>query len=573
MIRRALVSVAASALVFLGVAVAADAATPMQLLLPQATAFSILGVSCGGIQEQAYATGFDPSSGYPTGVVQLSTRCGGSGRGGGYKTTTYTGSAGVTWDFTGTVVSSGAAPAVTVNPTLAVYDSHGNEVYNQSGTAYLSLAPGFVPVARVTRVTPAAGPATGGTTVTITGNGFTGATGVRFGAVAAKSFTIASTTTITAVSPAAGAGTVDVTVVNGGGASATAASDQFAFVAVPSVTAVSPKSGSPAGGMEVTITGLHLGGATRVSFGGAAAAFSVNSDTSITATSPYRGETGAVDVSVTSPGGTSTRTTADRFSYTVSRPVVAAVSPSSGPVAGGSDVTIAGSSLSNATEVDFGGVPAAFTINDDSSITAVSPFASPGTVDVTVVSYGLRSTVSTADRFTYAATPPVVTGGGPGTGPETGGELVLITGMNLLNTVSVAFGDVSVPFAVIDDGTVIAASPAGSDGTVDVTVTTDVGTSAMGAADQFTIVPPPVVSGVSPAVGSVDGGTSVTITGADLADATEVDFGGIAAAFSVNDDGSLTATAPPGASGTVDVTVSTNGGTSSSSPADQFTYE
>jgi hypothetical protein len=143
----------------------------------------------------------------------------------------------------------------------------------------------------------------------------------------------------------------------------------------------------------------------------------------------------------------------------------------------------------------------------------------------------------------------------------------------LLNTVTVSFGGVSVPFAVIDDGTVLAASPAGSDGTVDVTVTTTGGTSATSAADQFTIVPPPVVSGVSPAVGSVDGGTQVTITGTDLAAATEVDFGGIAAVFTVNDDGSLTATAPPGVAGTVDVTVITNGGTSSAGAADQFTYQ
>ena len=71
-----------------------QAAAGIQLLLPQGPAFAILGHSCGGIQEKAYATGFDATSGYPTGIVQMSTRCGGSGRGGGYHTTTYSASAG-----------------------------------------------------------------------------------------------------------------------------------------------------------------------------------------------------------------------------------------------------------------------------------------------------------------------------------------------------------------------------------------------------------------------------------------------------------------------------------------------
>ena len=48
---------------------------PMQLLLPQGTAFAILGYDCGGISEQVYLTGFDPTNGYPTGNVDLKTSC------------------------------------------------------------------------------------------------------------------------------------------------------------------------------------------------------------------------------------------------------------------------------------------------------------------------------------------------------------------------------------------------------------------------------------------------------------------------------------------------------------------
>ncbi|WP_308425171.1 IPT/TIG domain-containing protein, partial [Wenjunlia tyrosinilytica] len=60
-------------------------------------------------------------------------------------------------------------------------------------------------------MTPTTGPTTGGTTITLTGTGFTSATAVRFGTTPATSFTIVSDTHISAVSPA-GTGTVQVTV-------------------------------------------------------------------------------------------------------------------------------------------------------------------------------------------------------------------------------------------------------------------------------------------------------------------------------------------------------------------------
>src|SRR5215467_5276984 len=161
------VTVVAAALVTGGVESASLAAT--SLLLPASTAFSVLGHSCGGIQEQAFATGFDATSGYPTGDVYLQTKCGGSGRGGGYHVTTYSAWVGATWDFTGVLVSYVVLPtAPTVDPTFSAFDQSGNEVYNLSNRAYLVLAPGFVPEPRVTGVSPTVGPAAGGTTVTIT---------------------------------------------------------------------------------------------------------------------------------------------------------------------------------------------------------------------------------------------------------------------------------------------------------------------------------------------------------------------------------------------------------------------
>jgi hypothetical protein len=122
------------------------------LLLPQSTAFAILGHSCGGIQEKAYATGFDPATGLPLGDVYIQTRCGGSGRGGGYHVTTYSAWVAVSWDFSGNVVSSAKlASAPTVDPALTVTDAYGDSLSNISGAAYL-VVPAPAAPANVTAV-------------------------------------------------------------------------------------------------------------------------------------------------------------------------------------------------------------------------------------------------------------------------------------------------------------------------------------------------------------------------------------------------------------------------------------
>jgi uncharacterized protein YhjY with autotransporter beta-barrel domain len=98
---------------------------------------------------------------------------------------------------------------------------------------------------------------------------------------------------------------------------------------VPTVTALSPTSGSAGGGTSVTLTGTNFTGATGVSFGAtAAASFTVNSATSITATAPQASSVGTVDVTVTTPSGTSDISgTGNDYSYTG----VTSVSPASVP--------------------------------------------------------------------------------------------------------------------------------------------------------------------------------------------------------------------------------------------------
>ena len=294
--------------------VASASGTTFTLDLSQSAAFSLLGYDCGGIAEKSYATGFDPTSGYPTGDVNLSTTCSGSGRGG--RSTTHTVWGSVTWDFTATVVSDAllsSAPAV--DPGFSAFDTNQNEIYNSGGSAYLTYGPGFAPAPRVTAISTTEGPTAGGTVVTITGTGLTLVDHVYFGSVPGTISSITGDTSMTAVSPVSPAGPVYLTVHSPGGTSATASTLQFTFVAPPTLTGLSPNSGGIDGGTYVTITGTNLSTVTMVKFGDTVAGFIPGGDTSITAISPGEGNPDNVAVSVVTVGGTTPSTPDDIFTY------------------------------------------------------------------------------------------------------------------------------------------------------------------------------------------------------------------------------------------------------------------
>ncbi len=180
-----------------------------------------------------------------------------------------------------------------------------------------------------------------------------------------------------------------------------------AAVAAPTVTSVRPNGGPPSGNAQVVIDGSSFTGATAVHFGGNPASFIVNSDTSIAATSPAGSPGTTVDVTVTTPSGTSATNPADRYTYT-NAPVVGSLSPNSGPVSGSTVVTITGVSFTGATAVHFGGSAASsFIVNADTSITATAPPGSAGTVDVTVTNAFGTSATSAADQYTYTPATPV----------------------------------------------------------------------------------------------------------------------------------------------------------------------
>ncbi len=166
----------------------------------------------------------------------------------------------------------------------------------------------------VTSVSPNEGPEAGGTSVTITGTNFSGATAVKFGATEAAKYEASSETSIVATAPSHVAGAVEVTVTTPYGTSGKTSADEYAYRSKPTVTNVQPDAGPASGGTTVMISGAGLGGATEVKFGETiAASYMVISETWISAVSPAG--SGTVDVTVAGAGGTSATGSADDFTY------------------------------------------------------------------------------------------------------------------------------------------------------------------------------------------------------------------------------------------------------------------
>jgi hypothetical protein len=513
-----------------------------------------------------------------------------------------------------TAVDFGLSPAlffVNNEGSITAFSPGGAGVVDVTVTAFGGTSPTspadqfrYEPTPAVTGVSPETGLAAGGDTVTITGAGFVEPPQVRFGSAAAASVVLESESSLTAVAPKGTPGeTVDVTVTTLGGTSPTSAADHFRYLQTAPllVTSVSPGEGAFTGGTPVTINGSALVGATAVDFGPASAtSFRVIGEHKLKAIAPAG--TGTVDVTVTTPEGTSPTSSADRFSYVAAPPTVESVSPVEAREKGGTKVVIKGANFSGATEVNFGSAGAtSFVVNEKgTTITAIDPAAvDKATVDVTVTTPEGTSAVTPADRFTYTIALPVVMSVSPKEGAAAGGTNVSIGGEHFIEVSAVAFGSVgATSFTVNSAGSITAIAPAQTVGKVSVIVTTPVGTSALGQCktfigeegpysvcpikDQFKVVEPTITS-VTPSAGPAAGGDTVTVEGTGFGlgtTATAFAFGSAPAA-SVNCTSSMTCTVvtPAHAAGAVDVKATiveadvVRRSTHRNRPADQYTYE
>jgi hypothetical protein len=400
--------------------------------------------------------------------------------------------------------------------------------------------------------------------------------------------------------------------------------------APPVVTSVVPNVGPVAGGTKVTINGSGFLSNSTVDFGSVAvppANVTYVSPNQLTAVSPVPTDTTtnstvAVSVSGTFGSGTTTPNASNSFTYEVVPTILTTngLNPNTGPVYGGTLVTISGNNFGPDSTVTFcvppadttcatatiptGGItipaPTVANPNPTDTILAYSPKSllsgtGAGPEDVAVHDVGGTSTPQT---FTYFVPAVSVTSVAPSAGPVSTGTPVVITGSGFSASSTVAFctpvntdttcvAATAVSDATSSPSTILdATSPAtiATPATYDVIVTTpqNPGTASSPpvAGDQFTFeaVPTITTNGIVPDSGPVVGGTKVTITGTGFVPAdstTSVSFGGApATSVMVVNSTSITAVSPPSpiaspGGGIVQVTVTDLGGTSGNQP---FTY-
>jgi hypothetical protein len=509
-------------------------------------AFTPSTIPADGITEAAYAMTFTNAAATPVGL----------------------GDVGITFNDAHTLNSAGASlcggTLVTTTPGLVYIVA--NAVVPANGTCTISLpftmaSPSdvtadatvrfnrstlSVPVARlsvtapvptITAITPAFDSADGGKSITITGKNFTGATKVSFGTtdVLAADFTPFSSTEIVVAAPAGSAGTVNVTVTTPGGTSADAGTaDDFTYVGPSlSLTATRPNAEETVGiPFSYTLTqGSQAGGASTAGL-----------PLDLVSTLPD----GLLPVSATGTGWTCSLT--GQFVWCSSFDTIAAGSS-------GNPLTI---SVMPQTAGDYA---PQFTFAGGGATAAADVTAASVTVnDVLTAAVSVPSTTLRRDASATPFTPVTRVGGG--TAPFTWSvSPMLPVGMSLTSSTGEIIG---MPGSLQAD----------RDYTF--TITDARGATATANARIAVLQQVPTVDSVTPATGTVAGGTEVTISGANFRNATVVRFGtvDVTSGFTVNGAGTqITVPSPAQAAGTVNVTVTTPGGTSADAgTADDFTY-
>ena len=450
--------------------------------------------------------------------------------------------------------------------TVTLTDGETSAVNINTGFTFADDNGSAAALPTVTGVHSFAGSEAGGNTVLVYGAGFSGATSVTFGGVAASTFTVNANGTQISVTVPAYQDNVTSCDQSGASFGETAAND----VCQTQVQVTTPSGMSN----EASIEPLYEGLVTY-------------------------SDVGVVEV----PQGDEAAPAATEYDY-VPTPTITSISTTNGPDSlasenGDSLVTIRGRGLNlSALEwVNFGDPTQAasqqfFSIVSDTgtAIQIVAPALATQTLDAadTEVSVMTAAGLSNQVNATYAGVPTVssvVATGGPTSGqpagPDTGGTPIEIDGAGFANQATmVTFADIATQFSLGTQFNLTASSDtklnthtvAQNPAVVDTQVCTVTGCSNASSlnadtSDEFILFPPgnPKIDSITPDSGPATGGTQVTITGENLGCVTNVAFGGVDADDATNqqavlDCGStstVTVTTPPGNVGPVQVALST----------------
>jgi IPT/TIG domain-containing protein len=419
----------------------------------------------------------------------------------------------------------------------------------------------------ITSITPIEGSTKGGTRVTITGTGFVTGSTVKFASNDATSVTFVSATELKVTSPAGTAGAVSVSVILPSEETAVLAS-AFTYKVPPTISSITPNIGPPSAGNTIVIAGNSYGKGVKVTFGTVAATSVVlNSSSQLTVTVPAN-TVGTYNVTVTDADGLKATMT-NGYSYVA--PAISSLTPPQGPVAGGTQVTIAGSGFLSGATVTFGGTAAtSVTVVSSTQVQATTPAGSPSGGSVAVVLTNPGGLTATSS-FTYIP-PPTISSLNPASGNVQGGTRVTFAGTGFLSGATVTFGGLAATSVTFTSSTQIAATtPAYSNNTggpVPVVLTNPDGQSA---SSSFDYIGSQTLTSISPVSGPAAGGISVDIYGSGYTPTTQILFGdNSATAVTLVNSLHITCTLPAGI-GTVNVSAFTPGA-GSASLANAFTY-
>lgn len=425
------------------------------------------------------------------------------------------------------------------NGSLEVLRDNSNYAWS-NGDTFINLDTYTYPY--VTSFSPAF--ATTGTTLTINGINFTGATNVELSNGPASSFTVVSPTQLTAVVGSQSNSTQSrITIWTPAMYDDSIAGPTMYPLAAPVVTGFTPASDSA--GQVVTITGSNFTGADSVFFGGGPVSnFTVVSPGTILAYVGNDATSGAVKVHNAAGYGS-----LSGFTYNTSQPTVTSIVSDR---QAGDQTIINGTNLTGATAVYFGTIPAtAFRVYSATEIAAAIP---PGAEDVPITVVTPNGSATSTQNFNLA---PTLTGISPE--KDSTGAVVTIRGSAFYGVKQVYFGTApAATFTVVSDTLILATVGSGASGYVSAYAKYADSTSVQDTAyaQSFFFFPdsgPAIRNFTSP--GSDTVGQTVTIDGAHFTGTTSVTFGGRpAASFTVLSDSVITAIVGVDTSGLVAVT-------------------
>ncbi|HEV7766405.1 MAG TPA: IPT/TIG domain-containing protein [Thermoanaerobaculia bacterium] len=308
----------------------------------------------------------------------------------------------------------------------------------------------------------------------------------------------------------------------------------------PSITSVSPAIGIPSGGQRITIIGRNFKEPVKVLFdtGGPLPVETLvisRTDTQLEVFTPSVnlgvGQQLVSDIIVITQAGTVNEARAEledgfTFRLEVLTPRISTTTPNSGPVTGGTRVTIFGDGFQSPVQVLFGSAEARVVSVDFSQIVVESPSgrdtspggsgAVTGPVTITVRNINSQTSATMVEGFRYVAAVEVISVG-PTEGPFTGGTRVTIDGIGFVAPVAVSLaGFPAQPISVTGTRLVVLASGITLTGCDDITgpttVTNIVNGDQADGPDFVYRVPRPLVTGVNPST-LIEGSTgSVTVT-------------------------------------------------------------